>query len=360
MRSKVLFVINGLGLGNSTRCHAIIERLADSNAEIEIVTSGNGEWYFQELSEVSKIHVLKPLQYGKKNGKISMLRTLGSLGNIIRIIQENKRELSAIIKTFSPDVVVGDSEYGVGAAKKLGIPLVSLNNSDVVYFAMKKFRKWPKSILPQFLFVGCMDFLFHQLVPDVVISPTLDPEIPSSGGKFKRVGPIVRRKFVRPEIQSHDIRRVLIMLSGSVFGSPVQLEREDYPYLIDIVGRPQPENWEGSDRVTYHGKIKNTENLILDSEVVVVNGGFSAVSEMFFTRTPMVVVPVPRHAEQWINARVIEALGVGVMSSETDMEEAMRLAAERVEEFRAAYARLPRIEDGARQAADIILDLANK
>ena len=45
MDKKILFLVNGLGLGNSTRCYAIIERLKKLNNKIYIVTSGNGEWF---------------------------------------------------------------------------------------------------------------------------------------------------------------------------------------------------------------------------------------------------------------------------------------------------------------------------
>ena len=47
MVKKILFLINGLGLGNSTRCSAIIERLILKKCEVSVITSGNGEWFFK-------------------------------------------------------------------------------------------------------------------------------------------------------------------------------------------------------------------------------------------------------------------------------------------------------------------------
>ena len=41
MSKKILFLVNGLGLGNSIRCYSIIERLKKQNNEITVVTSGN-------------------------------------------------------------------------------------------------------------------------------------------------------------------------------------------------------------------------------------------------------------------------------------------------------------------------------
>ena len=49
-KRRILFLVNGLGLGNSTRCHAVMQRLIEHGAEIQVVTSGNGLWYFQSVS----------------------------------------------------------------------------------------------------------------------------------------------------------------------------------------------------------------------------------------------------------------------------------------------------------------------
>jgi UDP:flavonoid glycosyltransferase YjiC (YdhE family) len=358
MACRALFLVNGLGLGNSTRCHAVIQKLKANGAEIEVVTSGNGEWYFRDRPEVSRIHTLSPLQYGKKDGKISILRTLGSVGEMLSILNHNKKVLKTALQSFRPDVVVSDSEYSIGLATKIGLPVVALNNSDVVFYSFRQFSDRPLSILPQFLAIECLDFLFHRIVPDKVISPTLDAGISGPGGKFIRVGPIVRDNYMPQPASAGPPKRVVIMLSGSVFGSPVRLKQASYPFIIDIIGRPKPEGWIDTAKIVYHGKIKDTRDLLAKADLVVINAGFSAVSEIFYSHKPMIVVPVPRHAEQWVNARTIVQLGVGMMAQEDEIETAMLEAAERIDEFRAAYQDFPEIPNGAVQAADVIRKVA--
>jgi UDP:flavonoid glycosyltransferase YjiC (YdhE family) len=73
-------------------------------------------------------------------------------------------------------------------------------------------------------------------------------------------------------------------------------------------------------------------------------------------RKPLLVIPVPNHAEQWVNARTICELGVGMMAREEDLEDALTQALARIDIFRAAYARLPDAPDGAEQAAGRILE----
>ena len=41
MNKKILFLINGLGLGNSTRCHAIIQKLLKKKVKVGIVAAKN-------------------------------------------------------------------------------------------------------------------------------------------------------------------------------------------------------------------------------------------------------------------------------------------------------------------------------
>lgn len=353
---RAVFLVNGLGLGNSTRCHAIIQRLHRLGVETEVITSGNGLWYFRRQPEVAAVHEIGSLYYGAKHGRISIVKTIASLGALARILRESADKVASVLDRARPDVVVTDSVYTVRPMRKRGLPIVALNNSDVVHHSYRLFKDRPASIRPQFYAVEEMDYAFHRAFPTLVVSPTLDPRIPGGGGKFRRVGPIVREGY-GPKPPGHAARRVVVMLSGSVFGSPVVFEKADGSVRVDVVGRDAPAS-PAPPGVTYHGKLMDNRELLRDADLVVVNGGFSAVSEVFTMRTPVVVVPVPRHAEQWVNARTIVHLGVGLAATEEGLEEAMAAGLRRIDEFRAAYSRLPVPEDGAEQAAAAIVEVA--
>ena len=354
---KILFLINGLGLGNSTRCHGIIQHLHSKGAEIQVVTSGNGLWYFADKIEITVMHEIEPLAYGSKDGEISILRTIGSITAMYGILKRNKNKLSNILDTFCPDAVVIDSDYNFLPVKRRNIPLVALNNADIVWHSYFRFKDRPTSIRAQFFTVEMLDFVFHKFIPDLVISPCLDNNVQQNNKNTLRVGPIVRKEY-EATTKTTSSGSAVVMLSGSVFGTPVKFDRKSYPFKIDIIGREEPEEWGGSKVVTFHGKIKNTEPLLRGTDLVVVNGGFSAVSEMFWMKKPLVVVPVPRHAEQWINAKTIEYLGLGLIATQENYEDIMLKAAARIEEFRLGFEKLGPLEDGAKQASQAILQLA--
>ncbi|PKU24308.1 glycosyltransferase family protein [Telmatospirillum siberiense] len=363
MSRRILFLVNGLGLGNSTRCQAVIERLTDAGAEVEVVSSDNGLWFFENDPAVARITPIGSLRYGSSGGRISIARTLAQIGRMRATLRETGTTLSEVLARFRPQAVVTDSVYALGPVRRAGVPLAALNNADMVVRGMARFRDWPPGVLPQFLCIELADYLHHRFGVDLVISPRLDPADAAEGDRLRAVGPIVRRQC-RAERRDGPPSRVAIMLSGSVFGSPVSLSRRHEGLAIDIIGRPAPDGAglgnkpERDAGVTYHGKLRDSLSLIRQADLLVVNGGFSAVSEALVLGKPMVVVPVPRHAEQWINGRTIGHLGVGTIGSEDRLEEAMETALGRIEDFRAAYRALPPVRDGAAEAAALILELA--
>lgn len=360
MKPHILFIINGLGLGNSTRCHSIIQHLLSHGATVDIVTSGNGLWYFENRTGFEKLYPIESLYYASKESQISILSTLTSIREFVGILRRNAKLVSDIIRERKPCAIVIDSDYSIifQNKKKLGLPIIALNNSDVVYHSYHKFRDKPKTIRAQFYAIEQMDYLFHKVVPDAVFSPSLDHSVPTVAG-IHRVGPMVRVGY-SPIPHKSSPKRVVIMLSGSGFGSRVVLQQEKYPVHFDVLGRERPDEVPVRSDVTYHGKVIDSYPYLKEADLVVVNGGFSAVSEAFCMKMPMLVVPVPRHAEQWVNARTIEDLGVGAMAQEEMIEGAILSALERIDEFRSAYEKLPPIRDGAKEASDFILKMAKQ
>lgn len=355
---KILFLTNGLGLGNSTRCHAIIQHLKDREVNVEMVTSGNGVWYFSDKNEIDKIYEIEALAYGSKDGAISITRTFTSISAMIKTLKRNADKLSEVLDTVNPNVIVTDSDYNFLPIKKRKIPIVALNNADVVWHSFFKFKDRPDSIKPQFFGIEMLDHLFHKIVPDLVVSPTLDPSVPIKGKNILRVGPIVRKGYKR-SFRKGAACRAVVMLSGSAFGTPVDFKKDYYPIKIDVIGRSLPNEQTLRKDVVFHGKVKNTYQYLKNADIAVVNGGFSAVSEMCWMGIPVIVVPVPRHAEQWINARTVQHLGLGDIATQENYEQILIQSIGNIPNFRKAYNKITKFDDGANQAAGAIIDIAN-
>lgn len=352
MSKRILFIVNGLGLGNSTRCHAIIQHLENNGHQIEIITSGNGEWYFSQHGYSKRVHSIQAFNYQKNaEGKLSIAKTLATLPDMFRVSKQNKAIMRQIIDRFKPQAIVTDSIYA--SFKKYGIPHIALNNSEFIHSFYHQEDKIPPSIRGQFYAIEEMDYLFHKYFPTHVISPVIYDEVPIPSGPFSRVGPIVRSSHFGKK-SSAPSGRVVIMLSGSSFGTPINLNGFDLPFDVDVVGRGEPEEKNTNPRVTYHGKIAATAELLNAADALVVNGGFSAVSEAYCLRKPTVVVPVPNHAEQWINARTIQKMGLGEIADEKSYIEKLLQMWNNLSLYTTAYKALPAARDGASEAASVV------
>jgi UDP:flavonoid glycosyltransferase YjiC (YdhE family) len=312
-------MINGLGLGNSTRCHAIIQRLAAMGCRIHVLTSGNGLSYFQNRDGIDSLMEMESLFYSKSNNGISGWSTLKSLGPLARVARAKLGRLTHLLDQWNPDVAVIDSEYTISPLRRRGIPVVAINNSEVVVSEYLKRRKRAVGTRSHFWFIEFSDYLFHRCFADLVLSP-FPQRTATRHPKFKRIGLIVRPEIKHLAAQRagervlspRELRTVVFMLSGSIHASQVTFEGYRFPFQVDVVGR----TGQSQGQVTYHGRQMNNLTYLERADAFVINGGYSAVSECFALRKPVWVLPVPGHAEQFVNASLVEDFGLGFRGNE--------------------------------------------
>jgi UDP:flavonoid glycosyltransferase YjiC (YdhE family) len=318
MSANCLFIINGLGLGNSTRCYAVIEVLVERGIQVDVLTSGNGLVFFKDKRSIHSLTAMDAFFYSGTHGRVSGWRTLSSLVRLWRLERHKQRQLEALLEHLRPDLAVTDSEYALAPLRRRGIPVFALNNSDVVVSEYRDGRPVPRATRSQFWIIEYMDYLFHRFRCDGVISPSAKP-LPPRHSRIHRVGLIIRRDVrqrlpaVRPALPPwSEVRKVVFMLSGSIFASAIDLDPWDLPFEIHVVGR----EGQSHGRVHYHGKLMDNTAQLADADILVINGGFSAVSEAIALGKPTFVIPVPGHAEQFVNARMVADLGLGFVTDE--------------------------------------------
>lgn len=353
--ARVLFIVNGLGLGNSTRCDSIARRLAGNGCEIDVMTSGNGMFYFQDCGYVSNIIELRSVYYGSKHGKLSVWSTLFAIPDLLRILKANVDRLRSLLEDRSYSAVVIDSDYMVWWLRKsIRVPIIALNNADIVIRECQNLPALPKAIRMQYFVEKC-DCWFHRTVPQIVLSPSILKQ-DDGPGAVRHFAPFIREglEVRRP---TSELRRILVMLSGSRFGSGTDfIERWRHPegISIDVVGRDGVSH----DSITYHGKTAANQSIVNRADMMVVNGGFSAVSEAVVLRKPVVVIPVENHAEQFVNALIIERTGLGLVATEDNVASKIDAMIANFREFVEAHRRFGCQADGAERAAGVIGEIA--
>ncbi|MCC6137824.1 MAG: hypothetical protein IT287_04280 [Bdellovibrionaceae bacterium] len=302
---KVLFIVNGFGLGNSSRCDAIIALLLEKKINITILCAENSWKYFKERMHHLDVEVIpfRQLSYGRFRDKFSLFSTFLILPRNCLLLASNKYQLFRILYRTHFDAIVIDSDYTITLGKLfLKIPIIAINNSEFVIREMFRRQKMNFKIWPQFL-IEVLDYAYHKMVPTVLIQPDMQ-------------SPLVRPGLV-PTAPSKGIKNIVIMLGGSVLSKDITF-LENLPDvgvryyffgehvfknpLIESVGR----------------KLQNIDILNF-ADAFITNAGFSTMSECVYLRKPAVVVPVDHHAEQFINAKYFEEQGFGLYSSKKDI-----------------------------------------
>jgi UDP:flavonoid glycosyltransferase YjiC (YdhE family) len=321
---KCLFMINGLGLGNSTRCHAVIECLAQRGAEVHVLTSGNGLTYFEGKPGIASVSPMASLYYSLNGAGISGWSTLKSLGSLARRAKAKRRQLEVLLDQLLPEIAVVDSEYALSPLRRRGIPIIGLNTSEIVVSEYLRHRREARGTRSHFWFVEFSDYLFHRHNCDLVLSP-FPLRTPTRHPKFQRIGLVVRRAVTdlarqvpsKEALPARDVKKVVFMLSGSVHASRVPFERYRLPFQIDVVGR----SGQSGPNLTFHGRSMDNVPLLAAADALVINGGYSALSEAFALRKRTFVIPIPGHAEQFVNACLARDLGLGRIAAENDVVE---------------------------------------
>lgn len=350
---SILFIINGLGLGNSTRCSAVIHELFAAGYKIDVISSANGFSYFRNSEEINKLFPFQALLYGKSDGKLSILKTLLSLPKLSLLFIKNCIFLHSLLRKTDYAAVIFDSDYSVASLIwKVRRPLlIAINNASIVIEECKRLPALPQNILMQY-WVEKLDSLFHLLIPDIVICPIFKNNHNSEHSRIKYTTPIIRGGLSvgRP---NRNVRNILIMLSGSQFGSDISFLKK-LPKLpgvkINVIGK----DGKSGDEIDFYGKVYDNRHLINAADMLVINAGFSAISEAIVLKKPAVVIPIENHAEQLVNSLLFEKYGLGLLATQDNAHEKISALLESFEKFSDSHLKFDSASDGATAAAKFV------
>lgn len=345
---KILFFINGLGLGNSTRCHAIIQKLLNHNVKIGAVLSHNSKWYFEQNKIPVETFYTDQMNYQiSKNGELQTTKTLLNSFNNYQIFKKNKKINKNSILSFRPDIIVSDSVYLFNLSRKYSIPYIGINNSCLTVFDFK-WKSTPNSIKAHYYFVEKLDFLYHTKYPDLTISCGITQKENLHYKNFKQTFPIYREGLRKKKLSKK--KKCLIMFSGSSnSGNLMDLSfiKDEIIYINSVKDKRK--------KKSIFKKIYNNIDLINDVDYCIINSGYSAISESVMMNKPIISIPISNHAEQWCNAKKIEDEKIGMLSTLKDLES---IYSEFIKNYDMYYENLKLKKNhinGANQIADIIL-----
>ncbi|MES2965538.1 MAG: glycosyltransferase family protein [Bdellovibrionota bacterium] len=348
---NILAIVNGFGLGNATRCEPLFMEFAREvkPLSIDIATSGNGVAYFRGRPYVRRLVRLRSLNYGGGTTGISLFGLLSALPRTFVSFFSNALVIAKTLRRNDYDLVLIDSDYTALVFRIFSrVPVVAVNNSESVIAECLRTRP-PVSVWPQFL-VELFDFLFHRWVPTLTLAPTLNPSTVES----RAVVPIpLLSRFTSTRNRKNEPARpfrVFFMFSASELGPDPRDFIRICPRDV-VVTRISKDN-----RANPDGSFRDVSNELQLADLIVSNAGLGTISDAIATRTPILVVPISGHCEQWANAKMIERLGLGEASTMETFPAKLRMIRDDYEAYREAFERFtPRQEHSPRLAVSVVL-----
>ncbi len=351
MNKNILFFINGEGLGNSTRCHAVIQKLLRNKVNIGIVAAKNSFWYFSNKKLPINIYQIDQMSYHiSEDGKINTFKTLFKTFQSLKIYKNNLNKIKNIIEEFRPNIIITDSNYVFNFLNKFQIPIISLNNSCLTIAEYKKQSNIPNSIKPHYFFIEKLDYFYHSKFPDLTISCGITSKEKKQFKNFCQISPIYREGLFEKENIKKKI--CMIMLSGaSNFKKYIDLSFID----DDIIFLNPHANYKNLINFKTYPKTHDNLDLLNTADYFIINSGYSAITESLFMKKPVISIPMTNHSEQWLNAKKVEDERYGLISSIDNLKEKYLIFNKNYKDFKNNLIFRKKERNGADEAAEIIL-----
>jgi uncharacterized protein (TIGR00661 family) len=351
---KVLFVVTGVGYGDSVREHTIIKAFLrhDPKAKVMVAAYDNSYNYFKDKYNTVRISGYKLLGMSLKFKVLSFIANNYVLPYTWLSVSF---KLKKLVKDFNPDVIISDFEpAGIILGRLLRKPSVVIFAFDPVLY--KEYKHKNKKMGLEALY-----FTTLYNAADVAIIPCLLGKKESKD--YCYINPIVVQK--PSELPSNAVLMkklklkrapILVMLGGSSFG--VNLARrlmrvvknfdEEFIIFGSHVKLPKRRN------VKHFPFKPNFVEYLKVSKGVITLAGNLTLSECIVYRKPMLVFPIKDHVEQVMNAYILR----NVAMVKHDIRGLRRAVESFLKNIDSLKRRMPRVEpSGSDEVVDIVRNL---
>ena len=303
---KILFIVTGVGYGDATREHANIKAFVKKYPNIKVMIAGydNSYEYFKDKYNTIRIQGYK---FTEQSLKFSVSRFILSNYRLPFFWTVNTFRLRKHVREFDPDIIISDFE-------PLGIMLGKLIKKKCVMvfgYDHQLFKQCPHKNKKTIIESKYFNRLYKSA--DAVIIPNLLGQ--KTHSKYYSVNPVLRTKPQELDSKENLMEKlglerepIMIMLGGSTFGNILakkiihfaHLFREDFVMFGSKIGEVTQKN------VTYYPYKKNVLEYMKVSKAVITLAGHLTLSECLAFKKPTMVFPIKDHAEQILNAYLME------------------------------------------------------
>ena len=344
--SRIYFSPCGMGLGHVSRSVPIAREVVNRGGEVLFST------YLEAVDYVRKfgfpVVSAPPLQMeNDATGSVDMkASTIGqSITTIPTFLNQVRFEIQSM-QHFDPDIIFSDTRVStIYAAKILGIPCITILNQFLPRVPREEDNNFYRFIDGAILTVlGRSWALSNMLViPDFPEPYTISLDslrIPRRVGvKTNLVGSILNTKpeevtGVKKLRESLGVEDDEFLIYGGISGP--KNEREPLIKLLEPLFEKLAVKYRvvmslgvahgGSEPISSNPVIKipwieNRFQYLKACDLVISRGGHETIMQSICYEKPSIIIPVPKHPEQYGNARRVMELGAGIAMHQRDLSE---------------------------------------
>jgi uncharacterized protein (TIGR00661 family) len=327
---RVLYGVNGEGMGHATRSQVVIDALLRAH-EVRVVASGAAFRYLRD--RLPRVDEIFGPSFAMREGEIQRWATVRqNLTTGPRELPDTVKRWMGLVREWRPEVVITDFEPLAGRyARGTRTPLVCVDNINM----LDRCKHDAEIIGPDrqdFLIARAVTRAMVPNAGDYIITTFFRP--PLARGRTILVPPILRPEVVAAEAVCGD--HLLVYSSGE----------EELLQALRAAGvrcrvygmRGGPEETVVEDNLEF--RPRSNEGFLEDLRSafgVVAGGGFSLLSEAVYLGKPVLSVPLQGQFEQLMNARYLQREGFGMCATEVTPAVLAEFL-DRVEEFEGALA----------------------
>lgn len=329
----------GVGLGHASRLVMVADHLQQENVQVRFSSYGEAANYVSMRGY--ECRTVPPVEFAwSGEGSFSIKQSIANIplwfANFSRQVNNEARNMTM----YGPDVIVSDSRLSpIFAARLLGIPSVVVLN-QVKLLLSPRLRELAVSRLFEKMVGEFLGSMWN--MADRILVPDLPPPYTISAHNVWGVGSAARKiEYIgftapKPRVSKEQVDRVasalgfdkskpvvFMHISGPMqtrlpliriaLESAAQLEGK--AQFVFSEGRPNgsTEPRKVGQSAWYYEWCPVRDEIFALSDLIVLRGGHTALSQAIQFGKPVVTIPIENHGEQLGNSENVAELGIGAM-----------------------------------------------
>lgn len=307
--ARIWYSVHGEGAGHAVRSDSILERLTK---EHDVLITAAEKAYKILSQKYENVKYIKGNTIVYKNNRVKFTRTTIRFFREIpfKITRNIAKIIPAVLK-FKPDIIISDFEtaahYYSYILKKPCISLDNIHFSTECTFDCPV--KMPKYFKP---FVKVL----HPKSKYYIIPSFADIK-PKSPKTTKIVSPIIREAVKKLKPVNEDFVLVY-QTSPSNKAMITKLLKSNNKYIIYGMNEKSRKNliFKGFSSDGFLDDLRRCK-------YVIINGGFTVLSEALYLKKPILAVPIGKQYEQIYNANSIHTMKYGTFTYKLNIDDIM-------------------------------------